>query len=101
MQVTFKDCFSALHYAAYRGNIEMIEILIEIGADVNCKNKFGLGVLHVAAQGDQPAILFYFHILLKMDILIKDKSGSTPLHWACFSCSELALIYLLAWLKPS
>ena len=35
-----------------------------------------------------------------MNILIKDKSGSTPLHWACFSCSELALIYLLAWLQP-
>lgn len=51
-QSTFKDCFSALHYASYRGNIEMIEILIEIGADVYCKNKFGLGVLHVAAQGD-------------------------------------------------
>ena len=46
-------------------------------------------------------MLYFFHKLLKLDILVKDKSGSTPLHWACFSCSELALIYLLAWLKPS
>ena len=27
-QSTFKDCFSPLHYASYRGNIQMIEILI-------------------------------------------------------------------------
>lgn len=34
-----------------------------------------------------------------MSITEVDISGSTPLHWACFSCSELALIYLLAWVK--
>lgn len=32
-----------------------------------------------------------------MDIYSKDKRFSTPLHWACFSNSEVALIYLLAW----
>ena len=35
-----------------------------------------------------------------MNITDQDKNGSTPLHWACFSCSEVALIYILAWIKP-
>lgn len=26
-----------------------------------------------------------------------DKRGSTPVHWACYSHSEVALAYLLAW----
>jgi ankyrin repeat protein len=36
-----------------------------------------------------------------MDITSTDSRGSTPLHWACYRCSELALIYILAWVKPS
>jgi len=35
-----------------------------------------------------------------MDITSCDSRGSTPLHWACYRCSELALIYILAWVKP-
>ncbi len=31
-----------------------------------------------------------------MDINMKDDKDSTPLHWACYSRSELALNYLLA-----
>mmetsp|Transcript_5068 Transcript_5068/g.3721 ORF Transcript_5068/g.3721 Transcript_5068/m.3721 type:complete len:89 (-) Transcript_5068:1181-1447(-) len=34
-----------------------------------------------------------------MDVSCKDSRGSTPLHWACYSKSEIALCYLLAWVK--
>lgn len=34
-----------------------------------------------------------------MDIEVEDNKNSTPLHWACFSCSKLALIYILSWLR--
>ena len=34
-----------------------------------------------------------------MDINIRDATNSTPLHWACFTRSELALNYILS-LKP-
>ena len=64
------------------------------------KNQFGLNVLHIAAQGDMPISLYFFHKVKNMDINSLDARGSTPLHWACFSCSELALIYILAWIKP-
>ena len=53
-------------------------------------------MLHIAAQGDQPAPLYYFVKIKKMDINDKDNRGSTPLHWACYSKSEFALSYLLA-----
>ena len=34
---------------------------------------------------------------LGIDLNSQDKRGSTPLHWACFRQSEIALSYLLAW----
>ena len=61
-------------------------------------NLFGLNVLHLAAQGDQPLSLYYFKSQ-HMDLYAPDKRLSTPLHWACFSNSEIALIYLLAWYR--
>lgn len=53
-------------------------------------------MLHVAAQGDQPAVLAFFK-RKGMDINKKDRKGSTPLHWAAFSGAELALSYILSW----
>ena len=35
-----------------------------------------------------------------MDIDIRDAKDSTPLHWACFTRSEMALNYILS-LKPN
>lgn len=35
---TTKDKFTALHYASFRGNIDIIEILIENKADINISN---------------------------------------------------------------
>ena len=49
---TIGDEFSALHYAAFRGNIDICKTLIELGADKNVKNSNGLSFLHIAAQGD-------------------------------------------------
>ena len=38
--------------------------------------------------------------MLRLGINQADHRGSTPLHWAIFSCSELAMVYILAWLTP-
>jgi ankyrin repeat protein len=74
-------------------------MLIEEGADKYATNKHGLNCLHIASQGDQPVSLYYFHKMLMLNINEKDHRGSTPLHWAIFSCSELAMVYILAWLS--
>jgi palmitoyltransferase ZDHHC13/17 len=46
---TDEDGFSALHFASFRGNINAINLLIDLGADMYARNNFGINVLHVAA----------------------------------------------------
>ena len=89
--------FTALHFAVYHGNWELIQILDQqLGADFERCNIYGANVLHIAAQGDQPAPIYYFSKIRGLDIDSIDKRGSTPLHWASYSKSEFALVYILA-----
>lgn len=45
--------FTALHFASYHGNFELIKLMIEeMGANVNVTNVYGANCLHIAAQGD-------------------------------------------------
>jgi ankyrin repeat protein len=46
---TAKDEFTALHYASFKGNIQILQVLMENGADMYQKNMHGLNVLHIAA----------------------------------------------------
>lgn len=93
---TTDEEFTALHFATYHGNYNLIKFLIDNAqADIYKRNKFGSTVMHIAAQGDQ-ALPIYFFKELGMDINIRDNRLSTPLHWACYSRSEVSLNYLLA-----
>jgi len=89
------DGFTALHYASFNGNKEMIELLIKHGADVKAVNNQGINMLHVACQGDQPFSVAYF-IRAGLHVNSRDKRKSTPMHWAAFSGAELTLSYLIA-----
>lgn len=73
-----------MHYASFQGNVDAIYALLEHGADWRMLNNNGLNMLHVAAQGDTAPPLYLFKTL-GLDINSKDKRGSTPLHWACYS----------------
>jgi palmitoyltransferase len=46
---TEEDGFSALHFASFRGNLSMIELLLNHGSDMKQENNFGINVLHVAS----------------------------------------------------
>lgn len=74
----------------------MIKYLISLGADPFVTNQCEINMLHVAAQGDQPRSIAFF-LKLGISINSKDKRLSTPLHWAAFAGSEIALNYILAW----
>jgi ankyrin repeat protein len=50
----------------------------------------------MAAQGNQASSLHYFINELGLDIESRDSRGATPLQWASFSASEIALSYLVA-----
>lgn len=55
-----KDGFTCLHYAVFKGNFKITRLLEEHGADIYEINALGLCVMHIAAQGDSPLLLFYF-----------------------------------------
>ncbi|CAG9330515.1 unnamed protein product [Blepharisma stoltei] len=91
--------FTPLHFAAFRGHLNIVKKLIEIGADIYALNRQGLGVMHVAAQADQPLILSYFKEQnLSIDLL--DEKEGTPLHWAAYMGCEISSSLLLAWKSP-
>lgn len=56
--------FTCIHYAVFRGNIDMAIILEEHGADIYAINKQGLTVIHIAAQGDSPVLMVSYKVFL-------------------------------------
>ena len=95
---------SPLHYASFRGEVPIIKLLIENGADMTQLTNRQLNVIHYSAQGNKPNVLMYFYLLLKEKkdtenkyklILENDGGGSTCLHWAVYSLAEDYLLYLL------
>jgi len=96
-QKSKKQGFTAIHYASFNGNIDIIEKLIKYKADVETSNNRGLNVLHMAAQGDSPNSLIFFKEKYNMNIQSVDEIYSTPLHWACYSGSKFCIDFLLSW----
>jgi ankyrin repeat protein len=92
-----KEGFTPILLAAYKGNIEIIKLLIEHGADYLITNKSGLSILHMAAQGNQPAVIVFFKEKYNKDLNEKDNVGSTVLHWSCYSESLDVLNLLLSY----
>lgn len=69
-----------LHYAAYQKN-EVLKHLVEMGVEVNKKNKRGKTPLHNAVMGgnrDNVLTLMYY----RSDVNTKDEDGNTALHLA-------------------
>eukprot|EP00349_Pseudokeronopsis_sp_Brazil_P002034 CAMPEP_0202962044 /NCGR_PEP_ID=MMETSP1396-20130829/6144_1 /ASSEMBLY_ACC=CAM_ASM_000872 /TAXON_ID= /ORGANISM="Pseudokeronopsis sp., Strain Brazil" /LENGTH=274 /DNA_ID=CAMNT_0049682345 /DNA_START=281 /DNA_END=1105 /DNA_ORIENTATION=+ len=88
--------FTPLHYAAYKGNPTIIQMLVDFGANIYATNDQEMNMLHAAAQGDQPFSASFFR---RMGICVnsRDQGLATPLHWACISQSRVVVQYLLAW----
>lgn len=95
-----------IHYASFKGNIDILKLLIENGADIEKKTQKNLNVIHYCAQGNNPNSLMYFYLKFHKDkntikrtkyklILEKDGAGSTSLHWAVYSAAEDFILYLL------
>lgn len=92
-----KQGYTAIHYASFKGNIDIIQMLIKNKANVEISNFRGINVLHMAAQGDSPNSLIYFKEKFNMNIESLDELYSTPLHWGCYYGSDLAIVFLLSW----
>ena len=101
-----KQGTTAIHFAAFKGNIKIIKLLIENGADIYALTKRNLNIFHYSSQGNRSISLMYFYLEYyafssKRDLKIlnyikaEDKGGSTPLHWAAYSNAEDILLYLI------
>ena len=88
---------TALHYASFKGNIDIIHRLVFYGANLSLLTNKSLDVIDFACQGNKPNSLVYFHYYYSAKINFErlDEKNSTALHWACFSGSYECVEFLL------
>ena len=82
-----------LHYACYHGAINSVELLMDLGADVNAVDKDGKSVLTYAVYSGDARIVK--KLLIKgADKKIKDIDGNTPYNYA-YQMNKRQIIHLL------
>jgi ankyrin repeat protein len=92
-----KDGLTAIHYASFRGNIPIIQYLIDNGGNPYIKDNDGHNVIHIAAQGDKVNVIYYFIKNFNFDVNDRDNKESSALHWSAYLNKEISLTYLIAW----
>lgn len=84
------DRMNALHLAALSGHIGAMNALLEYGADVNGKDRYGRTPLHIAAKCGYVDVVSLLIDEYNADPDVRDRSGSTALHVAASHlCVEL------------
>ena len=87
-------------YAAFKGHLNIVIKLIELGVSYEEKNNAGLNIIHMAAQGDNPNIIVYLKEKYDIDLFEEvDDLQNDALHWACASGSKMALDFLLLYIN--
>ncbi|MCA7010493.1 ankyrin repeat domain-containing protein [Wolbachia endosymbiont of Tribolium confusum] len=89
---TDKQGYTPLHYAAWRGRLEVAKFLIEKGADMNAADTSTAGKkpIHVAAENNNRDII-EFLLSKGVSVDAADNNGWTPLHYAASKdCLEVA-----------
>lgn len=90
-----KAGITPIHYASYKGNVKIVDLLITYGSEVNAKTEKLLNVIHYSCQGNNPNCLLYYSLKYNFDFNLPDKRNSTPLHWACYSSAYECVNFLL------
>eukprot|EP00485_Elphidium_margaritaceum_P007570 CAMPEP_0202692052 /NCGR_PEP_ID=MMETSP1385-20130828/6543_1 /ASSEMBLY_ACC=CAM_ASM_000861 /TAXON_ID=933848 /ORGANISM="Elphidium margaritaceum" /LENGTH=1172 /DNA_ID=CAMNT_0049347525 /DNA_START=87 /DNA_END=3605 /DNA_ORIENTATION=- len=73
---------SAAYLAAWKGQIDNLEVLCSVGADFNIANNDGNNCLIAAAMNDQPMIINYLLDERKMDVDFCNDCQETSVYWA-------------------
>ena len=84
-----------LHYASFVGNIKLIKLIIQNGADISAKTNNGFNVLHLSIMGNKVSPFFYFIQKYNMDINSKDSKENSSLHLSTYFNSKKIFNYLL------
>jgi uncharacterized protein len=89
------DGSTALHWAVYNANAEMVQLLLAHGADVKATTRLGgLTPLMMAAKGGDANIIKLL-IDAKADVVSPNANGTTPLMFAAASGQANAITLLL------
>lgn len=54
-----QDGFTPVHYACFKGNIKMLELLISMHGDIRAVSVHGVNCLHLACQKNQLEMVKY------------------------------------------
>jgi len=84
-----------LNIAVYADDLELVETLYNSGINVEYKDQLGRTALNHAIKANCGEELLQFLIEHVTDINCRDKSGSTPLHWAANNHHTIATKLLL------
>jgi ankyrin repeat protein len=81
------DGYTALHLAVQKGCIEIVNFLLEKGANINVITNNGFTLLHCAALETYHNKVELIELLLErgLNINASDNKGHTPLHFAAFN----------------
>lgn len=76
------DTHSLMHAAAEYGQTQILDVLINKGANVNILDSNGATPLHYGVKHNRPNAL-RFLLERGASLAVKDSNGAAPLHWAC------------------
>ncbi|MCJ1453511.1 hypothetical protein MMC28_003858 [Mycoblastus sanguinarius] len=81
---------SCLHFAAWAGQTEAIEVLVDVeGMDLGLKDIDGSTALHIASMLEyEDIVIILLDHITKEDIFLQDNEGETALHLASYYGNE-------------
>ena len=83
-----------IHCAIDEGEIEVVDLLLKYGADINAKNNYGKTILHLITlfyQNENKEELFFKYLSKGADINIKDKNNLKPHQYGLVESNPLML----------
>ena len=72
--------YGCIHFAAMKGNEDIIQFFVETGGKIEEKSELGLSCFHIAAQFNQVRMLAFLRDQFNISVSVQDYRDSTPLH---------------------